>query len=278
MDEKSQPREHKGRKVEKELTIEATPMAVWKAWADADGISQWFVDRAEGDAAAGEIVTWHFDTFGHQQPTPCVEARPGEALAFAGEIPGRLPFLLEVLLEQAGGSTLLRLVNSGFGEDAEWDDEYEGVSSGWGMALATLKHWLEGHRGEQRSHILRFRPASFEFDALQPFIATSVGLERWLASGVEVEGEALTEGATVRMELQDGGTLTGKVLARTRMEVLLSWEEQNGVIALKCFDKPPEGRHVALDFNAWPLAEGQAKSDLQARFDAALARLADVLA
>ena len=78
------------------------------------------------------------------------------------------------------------------------------------------------------------------------------------------------------MRLQGGGTLTGRVLVRTKTELLLSWQEQNAVIGLKAFEKPPEGRHVGLDFNAWPLPGPRPASELTDQLDAALERLAGV--
>ncbi len=59
-------------------------------------------------------------------------------LLLAGELPGRGPFALETLIGREQGDTVVRLVNSGFLDGAEWDDEYEGVRSGWVNALAVL--------------------------------------------------------------------------------------------------------------------------------------------
>jgi hypothetical protein len=42
-------------------------------------------------------------------------------------------------------------VHSGFGPGAEWDGEIEGVRRGWGFELPCLRHYLERHRGRDRS-------------------------------------------------------------------------------------------------------------------------------
>lgn len=271
--------EHVGRRVEQEIKIDATPLEVWKAWAEADGIAKWFVDRCEGDARAGEVVTWHFDQFGFHQPTPCLESVPGESVVYGAEIPGRLPIVLEVRFEEDGGGTRLRLVNSGFVDGSDWDLEYEGTDSGWGMALATLKQYLERYPGAPRSHVLAMQPASYTWDELRARHDTPAGLTSWLAETVELESgkERLEEGDAVRMQLKDGGRLTGHVLARTRIELLLSWEEQNGVLGLKGYDKPSEGTFVALDFNAWPLPAGVDPTELKGSLQGALERLASSL-
>ena len=51
---------------------------------------------------------------------------------------------------QAGGITRLRLVHSGFGTDAGWDDELDATSAGWNVELRGLRHYLEGHQGHDR--------------------------------------------------------------------------------------------------------------------------------
>jgi len=44
----------------------------------------------------------------------------------------------------------LRLVHSGFGRGAEWDDEVDGVGRGWTIELGGLRHYLAHHRGRDR--------------------------------------------------------------------------------------------------------------------------------
>jgi len=42
---------------------------------------------------------------------------------------------IEYVLESDGGTTRLRLVHSGFGAGAEWDDQFEGTRTGWEVEL-----------------------------------------------------------------------------------------------------------------------------------------------
>ena len=59
--------------------------------------------------------------------------------------------VMEFTLEaQAGGSARLRLVHSGFGTDAAWDDELDATSAGWNVELRNLRHYLEHHKGHDR--------------------------------------------------------------------------------------------------------------------------------
>jgi hypothetical protein len=59
---------------------------------------------------------------------------------------------MEFTLETHAGRTRLRLVHSGFGRGADWDDELESVSSGWQFELRGLRHYLERHKGRDRHH------------------------------------------------------------------------------------------------------------------------------
>src|SRR5689334_15305842 len=104
--------------------------------------------------------------------------------------------MLEVRLEGKGGSTTVRLINSGFGEDPALDDDYQGTDSGWQVALATLKYWLEHHRQDSRVHRFDMRPAPVPFDHARvlPFFTTAAGLDRWLGRGTAIDGAEVQEG------------------------------------------------------------------------------------
>lgn len=273
-------RRHHGRAVRKEIEIDASPEALWDAWAKPEEIARWFVDRAEGEMAAGATVTWVFERFGYRLPIEVYDAEPGEYLAFGGEVPGRPPALQEVLIRREGGTTVLRLVNSGFLEGPEWDEELEGVDSGWEHALATLKRYLERYRGRDRAHHLALRPAgAFAFDALAPLYTTRAGLESWLAAA-RLGAEPLEPGTGVRLDLGGGLTLDGEVLARSAWEVLLSWPELDGVLGLKGF-RFGEGRAVALALSSWPPPGSPAderRAAATAVLEAAAGRLAERLA
>jgi hypothetical protein len=66
------------------------------------------------------------------------------------ELPQRLA--MEFTLETHAGGTRLRLVHSGFGHGATWDDELDGVSGGWQSELRSLQLYLERHKGRNRHH------------------------------------------------------------------------------------------------------------------------------
>lgn len=224
-------RKHHGRLIDTSVRVNTTPMRVWEAWADPQKIADWFVDRAEGVAKPGEVMTWMFDTFNYRQPVPIVEAVPGETFVIgSGDAPGPQghPYLMEITITRDGGDTVVRLVNSGFSEDATFDDEYEGVISGWKMALATMKRWLERYPEGRRTHRLLLEPASYTFAALQPFFHTVEGRRQWL--------EPVCADA--------------EVLVDTGRETLLAWDAQEGVVGLKAFRMGPRAM-LALDLSTW---------------------------
>ncbi len=174
--------EHKGRILRTEIKTSATPEQAWEAWADPEKIAQWFVDRATGEAKPGETMTWFFDKFGYVLPYKIVEAVPGNLIVFKWEAPQGNPGILEVRIEREGSATIVRLINSGFREGAAWDEEYEGVSSGWKMALAILKFYLENHFARKKTTIFIFQPAKFTYEEVLQNFLDPTRLAMWLTT------------------------------------------------------------------------------------------------
>lgn len=267
------PRPHQGRIIRKEITIDADAARVYEAWAAPDRIASWFVDRAEGDMRTDDVVTWIFEKFGMTLPIQVYKRVDGEYLAFGGEVPGRLPALQEIVLEQRGGKTVLRLANSGFGEDAEWDEEYAGTDSGWSMALALLKLSLERYPGGERRHTIVMQPAALEYDQLAPRYFTKAGLESWLASSAKLGADPITVGDAVEIVTTDGPTIEGTVLARSGWEVLIDWPARRGAVTFKGFSAGPGGRMVGATFDAWD-ADPASFDEVEGLLEKGVARLA----
>jgi uncharacterized protein YndB with AHSA1/START domain len=136
-----------------EVRIEAPPEVVWKALTDAAELERWFplearVEPGEGGkiwmswknefAAESAILAWD----------PPRHLRTG--WGFHGEGP---PQVTDYRLDGEGGSTVLRVVTSGFPTEASWDAWVEGTVDGWLFELASLRLYLEEHRGEPRRTI-----------------------------------------------------------------------------------------------------------------------------
>ena len=257
-----------GRRIETEIRIAATPEEVWQAWTDPASISRWFTDDARGKAVPGGTLVWVFRGFG-EMPYPVAVAEPPGRLVLAGEIAGRGPFALEILIEQVGGVTTVRLVNSGFREGADFEEEYEGVRSGWDASLALLRHYLERHQGKARHASLIVRPSAVSAGELYRCFSAADGLATWLTD----RGALGESGARAVLELRDGGSLTGRVIAATGREKSVTWEEEDGaVLELKGFGSS-ERRMVGVRLTTWG-SDGARLARLERLLTPAVERLA----
>lgn len=265
--------EHKGRILRAEIRTKATPQQAYDAWADPEKIAHWFPDRAEGKAEPGATITWIFDKFNYRIAYEVLIAQPAEKFAIRwNPPPGMNAGVLEITIFKEGGETVIRLVNSGFREGAEWNEEFEGVDSGWGMALALLKHYLENYFGTSRASFLVMRPAEFSFERVVELQRTPAGLKKWLTKS----GDYGEVGESFSLELQGGGKASGSVLARTKRETALGWDEIHGVLELKAFSMGPQ-RMLCVRGCGWGLSAEKAK-ELEGQMERAVERLATALA
>jgi uncharacterized protein YndB with AHSA1/START domain len=265
--------EHKGRIIRAEIRTSATPEQAYDAWADPEKIAHWFPDRAEGKAEPGATITWIFEKFNYRIPYEVLIAQPAEKFAIQwNPPPGMNAGVLEVTISKEGGETVIRLVNSGFREGAEWNEEFEGTDSGWRMALALLKHYLENYYGTSRASFLVMRPAEFSFDQAVQFQRTAAGLEQWLTKS----GEYGEVGESFALELMEGGKASGRALAKTKRETTLGWDEIRGVLELKAFSMGPQ-KMLCVRGCGWGLSAEKAK-ELEGQMERAVERLARALA
>jgi len=156
--------EDKPRSFEVSIEIDAPPSQVWKAITEADGIARWFapdvnVEPGEGGSisvswgpgmeGAYKIETWDENqhlclTEYRATPYACTGEQPA---AEAEPAPRRIA--VDYYLESRdGGGTILRLVQSGFGNSEGWDQEMESTKRGWPTFFRVMKHGIEFHPGE----------------------------------------------------------------------------------------------------------------------------------
>ncbi len=204
------------RSVEVVLDIGGSPAEVWKALTDPEELTRWFPLQAQVRPGLGGETSWQWD--GHWTWVSAIERwEPGVALTLVNrdqrpfDVEGRpLPegatspatLTMEFTLETLEGKTRLRLVHSGFGRGAAWDDEFEGVSVGWQYELRSLKFYLERHRGRRRRAGLATRacdltqseawrrlttPDGFRFDHWP--VREGERYQAWSATGDRFAGE-----------------------------------------------------------------------------------------
>lgn len=218
----------KTRDIDCELRTQASVQDLWSAWTDPQRLAQWFADRATGEAKPGSALTLFFDAFGYELPWPVIEVMQGEKVVFGGQFGDRPPWRLEITLRREGGESVLRLHNSGFLSGAEWDDEYEGVASGWQLSLALLREYAERHLGQPKRTLMTLRPAAFDFATVLRWFTDDELRRRWLPDGVR-----------------------GRVLATSRQEQAVTWQEQGAVLEFKALGSRPGARSIGLRATAW---------------------------
>ena len=206
------------RSVEIAIEIQATAEEVWAALTEADQLVNWFPLQAAVRPGVGGETRWSWDG-GWTWVSEITKWAPGRALGLVNreqrpyDIEGRAmepdrvaaaTLVMDFTLETRSGKTHLRLVHSGFGHGAPWDDELEGVSVGWQFELRSLKWYLERHRGRRRR-------------AGMARIDTSLSqTEAWArlrgAGGFSINPWPPKEGAPVVVRASGGDGYAGEVL------------------------------------------------------------------
>jgi uncharacterized protein YndB with AHSA1/START domain len=231
---------------EREISIPAEPEKVWAAWADPEHVRRWFSDDARGRLEVGDELVHVFHGHGEHRYR-VLEVDPPRRLVLDGEMDGRA-FKQMVEIRSERGVTVLRLVHSGF-DSADPDSEIvQGIDSGWSMALAVMRHYIERYFGRDKASIPVFRSARFDYRALLAGrYQNAAGLGTWLTDG----SAGIPDSGPVALTLRSGRGVSGSVLVRTDHEVAISWEEVEGVLELKAFGAGPEARVLGLRALSW---------------------------
>lgn len=149
------------RSVDLTVEIAATPDDIWTAITDPEELIRWFPPTASGEPKDGGhiVVSWGA---GSEWKSNIVVWQPGVHLRLEDELPAEVKeqgvvMALDYFIDAKDGGTVLRLVNSGFSADDEWDDYFHMVENGWTFFLWNLKHYLERHPGTPRT-LVSVRP------------------------------------------------------------------------------------------------------------------------
>jgi uncharacterized protein YndB with AHSA1/START domain len=121
------------RKHELKIEVAATPAELWKALTTAQGIQSWFaaIARVEPGVGGGITVGWGPG----MEFTQPIEVWEPEKHLRAGHT--------DYYIEANGETTILRLVQSGFGDDAKFDSEFESTGTAWPVFMTMLKRSAE---------------------------------------------------------------------------------------------------------------------------------------
>ena len=189
----------KTRAIELEIELDVDSSLVWEALTQAERLASWFPLEARADTGAGGkvFVSWGDDC---AWETTIDVWEPGKHLRWVDDPWTKsdgtvVQIAVDYYLESKHGKTVVRLVNSGFGTDADWDDMYDGTRNGWIYFLRNLKHYLEHHADTVRNMAwARFQTAGTVSEAWRALLGDA-GLD------LAPQPSALSEGAAVQLRL-----------------------------------------------------------------------------
>ena len=200
-----------GRSVEARVDIAAPVEAVWNALTKAEELTRWFpLDARVSPGKGGSIwISWGppfegASTIEIWEPNRRLKLTQGQESTEPQK--EAVPLSIDYVLEGRGGTTTLRLVQSGFGEGSEWDDQYDGTRRGWQFELRSLAHYLEHHRGTPRRVGWSRRAVA---------VSREQAWERLTGpEGLRPDGSlaALRDGDAYRLRAGGGGLFEGRVV------------------------------------------------------------------
>lgn len=169
-----------GRVIDLSAEVPGTPEEVWDAVATGPGITSWFVPHQVAEHEGG-AVTMSFGSMGEENATISVWDPPRRVVFTGG---GEHPLAYEWLVEaRDGGTCTVRLVNSGFGQGEEWDNDFDGMTRGWTLLLQVLRLHLTHFRGRHGSAIIPHGSAPGPNDAAFGAVCGVLGMPADLAEG-----------------------------------------------------------------------------------------------
>lgn len=156
-----------GRTAEGRVDLDAPADRVWRALTEARELERWFPLEARVEPGVGGSLwmSWRNE---YEWASEIRAWEPGRHLRISWGGPeeaGEPAQVTDYFLEGAGGRTVLRVVTSGFPEDASWDDWVEATRKGWIFELESLRHYLERHAGRDRRVIYLRRRVEIGPDA-----------------------------------------------------------------------------------------------------------------
>lgn len=265
------PSPQRDRRYELTLPIAATPDEVWAAIATREGLERWFATGADVTPGEGGAVEWRWGDL-YRWPQRIERWEPGRRLLTRYDSPvldeaGQpVPLHIDLVLESARGGTVLHIVHSGFGPDASFDQEYDGISRGWPIELRSLKLYLERHRGRDRRLAWCTAVVEGSHDDAWRRLTGPDGL----ACGPEVEG--LAPGARFAFTTPDGDAFEGRALHCMQHELSGEVDGRGGGF-LRLSVENCGGTSQAWVWYASYSESAEDVAALEARFDARLRAL-----
>jgi uncharacterized protein YndB with AHSA1/START domain len=247
------------RTIDLEVEVPGTPEEVWAAIATGPGISAWFVP-AEVDPHEGGKLNLDFGAMGKDSSVVTAWDPPRRWATAWPEWGSEQGSAFELLVEaRDGGSCVVRLVHSGFGAGAEWDDELDQTTRGWAAFLQNLRIYLERFAPQRCESIFVYGTAPMTAAAAWTALTGALGVPD-LAEGQRV---ATSPGAGAGAEGEaDAPRLAGVVEHLAAGIATLVLDEPAAGYAVIAADGP-EGK-VFTNLSAYLFGDGAASIAEQA--------------
>ncbi|WP_433289952.1 SRPBCC family protein [Pseudonocardia sp. CA-142604] len=171
------------RRLEKDIELAADPEQVWEAIATEPGIATWFVphrvEPREG-GAVGQDYGSGFETTGRITAWEPVSADGRGRFAYGSAEPpadGSPDYAFEFLVAgREGGGTVVRFVQSGFLDGADWDGEYDSFDAGWSLFFENLRSYFAHFRGLPAQNVVTMSWTSGTAHTVWPVLYGGLGL------------------------------------------------------------------------------------------------------
>ncbi len=167
------------RSVQVEVEVPGTPEEVWRAIATGPGVTSWFVPTRVEEDEHGKPVRVISD-FGPGMESVAAVTAWDPPHRFAAECawgPDMPSIATEWIVEaRAGGKCVVRVVHSLFASTDDWDNQLEGLESGWPGFFRILRLYLTHFRTLRCSPIQVMGFASKSLSAAWEDLSTPFGL------------------------------------------------------------------------------------------------------
>jgi uncharacterized protein YndB with AHSA1/START domain len=206
------------RSIDLSLDIDAPPVVVWEALTETDQLKRWLMAsdvRAEKGAGGKRWINWgpssdsveSIDLWAPPKHlrilTPVQESM--RARLRAEGLPDLDSLRVDWQLEDRGPCTRLRLLEEGFGVSPVWDQDFEGMRTGWHVMLRNLRHVTTWYRQRPVRGLMHF--------VVSPLPVTDTWQRLLGPRGVGARGSlcGLREGDSFEVETADAELLRGVV-------------------------------------------------------------------
>jgi uncharacterized protein YndB with AHSA1/START domain len=169
-----------------EITVDATPEQVWEAIATGPGIDSWFMGRNQVEPREGGKLRMTLGDYTEEGTVTAWE--PPRRFAYrGGEGPDGSFMAFEYLVEgREGGTTVVRMVQSGVLGGDDWEAEYDALRKGWPMYLRTLAQYLTHFPGRTATPISAQGPQQPDEDQVWEALKRGLGLTGTVREGDKV--------------------------------------------------------------------------------------------